>query len=318
MSPVQVSACISESRRGRLARGETVSVDYSFSLCLPQPENTWVISTDFFTQNPVFGRSFIIWDQSSLAPLDGSAGKRSVYVDIADFMSTLLPATTRAFSACMLTDPACLPTFQPLSKIRDVIDDPDWTQSLGNAFASQYDLYVGDYKHSASLHRCLETLLHRVNDASYVQQKPNSMYNHANFTDEQNRVGLAKAMGTVATLSVMPRIFLLIRALALFLALHKSWDIDNERAALALIHGYAATYALTKAIEAQIEILVGSRILSSRLSDNKILDVVDGFGTAPVLMHHHGNTPSSEAYLGLFEKSGHISLRQSFQHQKPT
>jgi hypothetical protein len=54
-------------------------------------------------------------------------------------------------------------------------------------------------------------LLHRVNDASYVQQKLNLMYNHANFTDEQNRVGLAKAMGMVPTLSVMPCIFLLIR-----------------------------------------------------------------------------------------------------------
>jgi hypothetical protein len=53
----------------------------------------------------------------------------------------------------MLTDPACLLMFQLLSKILDVIDDPDWTQSLGNAFASQYNLYVGDYKHSALLHR---------------------------------------------------------------------------------------------------------------------------------------------------------------------
>jgi hypothetical protein len=53
----------------------------------------------------------------------------------------------------MLTDPACLLMFKLLSKILDVIDDPDWTQSLGNAFASQYDLYVGDYKHSALLHR---------------------------------------------------------------------------------------------------------------------------------------------------------------------
>jgi hypothetical protein len=54
-------------------------------------------------------------------------------------------------------------------------------------------------------------LLHRVNDASYVQQKLNLMYNHANFTDEQNRVGLAKAMGMVPTLSVKPCIFLLVR-----------------------------------------------------------------------------------------------------------
>ncbi len=54
------------------------------------------------------------------------------------------------------------------------------------------------------------------------------------------------------------------RVLALFLALHKSLDIDNECAALALMYGYAATYAPTKAIEARIEILVVSRILSSR------------------------------------------------------
>jgi hypothetical protein len=54
------------------------------------------------------------------------------------------------------------------------------------------------------------------------------------------------------------------RVLALFLALHKSSDIDNECAALALMYGYAATYAPTKAIEARIEILVVSRILSSR------------------------------------------------------
>jgi hypothetical protein len=52
--------------------------------------------------------------------------------------------------------------------------------------------------------------------------------------------------------------------LVLFLALHKSLDIDNECAALALMYGYAATYAPTKAIEARIEILVVSRILSSR------------------------------------------------------
>jgi hypothetical protein len=35
----------------------------------------------------------------------------------------------------MLTDLACPLMFQLLSKILDVIDDPDWTQSFGNAFA---------------------------------------------------------------------------------------------------------------------------------------------------------------------------------------
>jgi hypothetical protein len=54
-------------------------------------------------------------------------------------------------------------------------------------------------------------LLQRVNDAHYVQQKLNLMDNHANFTDAQNRVGLAKAMGMVPTLSPMPCVFLHIR-----------------------------------------------------------------------------------------------------------
>ncbi|KAH9554201.1 hypothetical protein CY35_08G051600 [Sphagnum magellanicum] len=45
------------------------------------------------------------------------------------------------------------------------------------------------------MYRCLGMLLQRVNDASYVQQKLNLMDNHANFTDAQNRVGLAKALG---------------------------------------------------------------------------------------------------------------------------
>jgi hypothetical protein len=44
--------------------------------------------------------------------------------------------------------------FQLLSKILDVIDDPDWNQSLGNDFAGQDDRYIGDYKHSVLLHKC--------------------------------------------------------------------------------------------------------------------------------------------------------------------
>jgi hypothetical protein len=43
---------------------------------------------------------------------------------------------------------------QLLSESLDVILDQDWTASLGNAFAKQYELYVGDNQHSALLHRC--------------------------------------------------------------------------------------------------------------------------------------------------------------------
>lgn len=42
---------------------------------------------------------------------------------------------------------------QLLSESLDVIQNSYWTTGLGNAFASNYELYSGDHCHSALLHR---------------------------------------------------------------------------------------------------------------------------------------------------------------------
>jgi hypothetical protein len=46
--------------------------------------------------------------------------------------------------------------------------------------------------------------------------------------------------------------------------------------------------------------LVELLLLLYMLSDKKILDIVNGFGKPLVLIHFHGNTPSSQPYWGLF------------------
>lgn len=49
--------------------------------------------------------------------------------------------------------------------------------------------------------RCIGMLLQKVDNRAYVQQKIAAMYKHADLADETNRLGLAKGMGLVATLS---------------------------------------------------------------------------------------------------------------------
>lgn len=47
---------------------------------------------------------------------------------------------------------------QFISESLDVVQDIEWVISLGNAFASQYVLYVGDDEHAAMLHRYYDYL----------------------------------------------------------------------------------------------------------------------------------------------------------------
>jgi hypothetical protein len=142
----------------------------------------------------------------------------------------------------------------------------------------QYDLYVGDHQHSAMLHRCLGMLLQKVDDKRYVQQKIASMYKHANIGDETNRLGLAKGMGLVAAahldtvLEKLRRVLEsqsqkgLRRLLAVIFAQGNTTEVDDVCAGLALMYGYAASYAPSTAIEARIETLVGTNMLSGLLN----------------------------------------------------
>ncbi|KAL0316187.1 UNVERIFIED_CONTAM: protein SHOOT GRAVITROPISM 6 [Sesamum radiatum] len=160
----------------------------------------------------------------------------------------------------------------------DVIQDVDWVISLGNSFAKQYELYSSDDEHSALLHRCLGILLQKVHDRSYVRAKIDWMYMQANIALPVNRLGLAKAIGLVAAShldTVLDKLkdildnvgdSLFKRILSIFSDRAKMEESDDVHAALALMYGYAAKYAPSTVIEARIDALVGTNMLSRLLN----------------------------------------------------
>ncbi|KAK6152353.1 hypothetical protein DH2020_014988 [Rehmannia glutinosa] len=160
----------------------------------------------------------------------------------------------------------------------DVIQDVDWVISLGNSFAKQYELYSSDDEHSALLHRCLGILLQKLHDRTYVRAKIDLMYMQANIALPVNRLGLAKAMGLVAAShldTVLDKLKDILdnvgdsifkRILSFFSDRAKMEESDDVHAALALMYGYAAKYAPSTVIEARIDALVGTNMLSHLLN----------------------------------------------------
>lgn len=164
-----------------------------------------------------------------------------------------------------------------LAESLDVIQSTEWTMSLGNAFADQYDLYVSDHAHSALLHRCLGILLQRVDNRFYVREKLEVMYKNAVISDVTNRLGLAMGFGLVAAAhldTVLEKLRRILetqrrnrfqRWISMFVEQKSKKDVDDVYAALALMYGYAASYAPSSVIEARIDALVGTDMLSNLL-----------------------------------------------------
>nr|CAD1836020.1 unnamed protein product [Ananas comosus var. bracteatus] len=187
-----------------------------------------------------------------------------------------------------------------LAESLDVVRDNEWVMSLGDAFASQYILYDSDDEHSAMLHRCLGMLLQKVDDRRYVREKINWMYKHANISIPTNRLGLAKGIGLVAAShldTVLEKLKNILdsvgqnrfqRFLALFSSRGKLEDGDDTYAALALMYGYAARYAPSTVIEARINALVGTNMLSRVLhvqhptAKQAVITAIDLLGRAVI------------------------------------
>ncbi|CAH8387155.1 unnamed protein product [Eruca vesicaria subsp. sativa] len=187
-----------------------------------------------------------------------------------------------------------------LAESLDVTHDADWVISLGNAFAKQYNLYTPDDDHAALLHRCMGILLQKVNDRSYVRDKIDWMYEQADISIPANRLGLAKAMGLVAAShldTVLEKLKVILdnvgqsifqRILSLFSESYKTEDSDDIHAALALMYGYAAKYAPSSVIEARIDALVGTNMLSRLLhvrqqtAKQAVITAIDLLGRAVI------------------------------------
>ncbi|XP_022634964.1 protein SHOOT GRAVITROPISM 6 isoform X6 [Vigna radiata var. radiata] len=192
-----------------------------------------------------------------------------------------------------------------LAESLDVIQDADWVMSLGNVFAKHYELYASDDQHTALLHRCLGILLQKVNERAYVRDKIDWMYKQANIAIPTNRLGLAKAMGLVAAShldTVLDKLkdildnvgqgifqrFMPDLILSLFSDSFRTEESDDIHAALALMYGYAAKYAPSTVIEARINALVGTNVLSRLLhvrhpkAKQAVITAIDLLGNAVI------------------------------------
>ncbi|KHG30714.1 HEAT repeat-containing 7A [Gossypium arboreum] len=185
-----------------------------------------------------------------------------------------------------------------LAESLDVIQDTDWVISLGNAFTKQYALYTPDDEHSALLHRCLGILLQKVNDRAYVRGKIDWMYKQANITIPTNRLGLAKAIGLVAAShldTVLDKLKNILDNVgqSIFQS-YRTEESDDVHAALALMYGYAARYAPSMVIEARIDALVGTNMLSKLLhvrhptAKQAVITAIDLLGRAVINAAENG------------------------------
>ncbi|POO01806.1 Coatomer beta subunit [Trema orientale] len=193
-----------------------------------------------------------------------------------------------------------------LAESLDVIQDADWVISLGNAFTSHYELYTSDDEHSALLHRCFGMLLQKVKDRAYVRNKIDWMYRQANITIPTNRLGLAKAFGLVAAShldTVLDKLKDILdnvgqsifqRFLSFFSDSFKTEESDDIHAGLALMYGYAAKYAPSTVIEARIDALVGTNMLSRLLhvrhptAKQAVITAIDLLGRAVINAAENG------------------------------
>ncbi|KAH9621654.1 hypothetical protein KSS87_017788 [Heliosperma pusillum] len=216
-------------------------------------------------------------------------------------------------------DPSCRETWDDmivsfLAETLDVSQDADWIIILGETFAKQYDLYTSDDEHSALLHRCLGVLLQKVVDKVYVRDKIDLMYKQADIAVPTNRLGLAKGMGLVShvfavavaashldiILEKLKEILdnvgqsIFQRLLSYFSDRSRVENSDDIHAALALMYGYAAKYAPSSVIEARIDALVGTNMLSRLLHVHQpvarqaVITAIDLLGKAVIRAGENG------------------------------
>lgn len=193
-----------------------------------------------------------------------------------------------------------------LAESLDVVQSTEWTLSLGNAFSDQYILYIGDHAHSALLHRCLGVLLQRVDNKYYVREKLEVMFKNAHVSNITNRLGLAMGFGLVAAThldTVLEKLKRILetqsrntfqRFFSVFTDQKNKTTVDDVYAALALMYGYTASYAPSSVIEARIDALVGTNMLSGLLdvrtaaAKQAVITAIDLLGQSVIKASAHG------------------------------
>ncbi|EFJ27035.1 hypothetical protein SELMODRAFT_412624 [Selaginella moellendorffii] len=270
--------CICEIIKRKNGKGEPVSVDYRLQPDVPRPEALLNMSSLFPTAVQLLWEDEIPKLKAYISDSEDDSWQQETWEEM---------------------------ILHLLSESVDVISSSEWTMSMANALSGHYCLYEGDNQHCAFLHRCLGVVLSKVDNRSFVREKIATMYRQSNVADTANRLGLAMGMGLVAAShldTVLEKLKdvlekesrrTITRFLASFFAQREN-DVDNIYAALALMYGYAASYAPSTVIEARIDKLVGTNVLS-RLLDVKsaaakqaVITAINLLGQAVIKAGAHG------------------------------
>ncbi|KAL9150059.1 hypothetical protein ABFS82_12G145000 [Erythranthe guttata] len=274
-----VCRCISELCRHKHTQSDTILSDCKARFDVPNPEDLFARLV-VLLHNPLAREQLVPQILTVLLHLASLFPKNIVV-----FWQDEIPKMKAYVSdpEDLKQDPSYQETWDDMvinfvAESLDVIQDVDWVISLGNSFAKQYELYSSEDEHSALLHRCLGILLQKVHDRTYVHAKIDLMYMQANIALPVNRLGLAKAMGLVAAShldTVLDKLKDILdtvgdsifkRIMSFFSDSAKMEESDDVHAALALMYGYAAKYAPSTVIEARIDALVGTNMLSRLLN----------------------------------------------------
>ncbi|WOL06180.1 protein SHOOT GRAVITROPISM 6 [Canna indica] len=275
-----VCKCITELWRHKSFHASPMSREFNTSNDIPSPE-------DLFARLIVLMHDPIAREQLATQIL--TVPKMKAYISDLDDL--------RQDSSYQETWDDMIVNF--LAESLDVVQDDEWIISLGNAFARQYALYDDDDEHSALLHRCLGMLLQKVDDRLYVHRKIEWMYEHANISIPTNRLGLAKGMGLIAAShldTVLEKLKCILdnvghsrfQRFLFYFSGRVLEDADDTYAALALMYGYAARYAPSTVIEARINALVGTNMLSRLLhvqhptAKQAVITAIDLLGRAVI------------------------------------
>eukprot|EP00897_Mesotaenium_endlicherianum_P005197 jgi/Mesen1/4705/ME000241S03745 len=163
-----------------------------------------------------------------------------------------------------------------LGETLDAAGSREWTRDFGECLASHYVLYPADAAARALLHRCLGVVLQRTENRVFVRHAVDLMYSRADLHIAADRQGLAQGMG-VAAASHLDVVLQKLQEVLECEGLPKQhWlarlfekkgepSADDVCASLALIYGYAARYAPPAVIEARINTLVGTNVLTRLL-----------------------------------------------------
>ncbi|XP_024360918.1 protein SHOOT GRAVITROPISM 6 isoform X4 [Physcomitrium patens] len=330
-----VCKCITEVLKHKRSRGEKVSIDYSMTSNIPEPEELFarlLLLLQYPLDTELASRVLTILDD--LGPIFPTAIVLLWEEEIPKLKAYISNIDVASWQQIVWEDMI----IHLLSDALGVVHDPEWIMSFGNALATHYNLY-DDNQQISLLHRCMGTVLQKTDNEVYVQRMITLMYQRSDVSNKINRGGLATAMGLVASahldtvLAKLRRILDnhkrngFLRFVLHFVKPQKIRAVDNVFATLALMYGYTASYAPSSGIEARIEILVGSDMLKGFLkvkaqaSKQAVLSAINLLGQAVIKAAKNGTVfPLKKRdimlnyIISLMEKDEKNSLDIELQH----